>query len=138
MYSILIKDSRTNNYRFFAVKKSEISQANLKRISCNLSTIGTGRDDTVTFSTSSLEELESKCVELLKNYKSTDIIPINVLNYSTDLVWGFTEDSNDKDLFEQEDMDFSDFFEDETTDRDSMDDSSDNTNGYSEELENDN
>lgn len=138
MYTILIKDSRTNVYRFFTVKKSEISQVNLKRISRNFSAIGTGRDDTIIFSTSSLEELESKCVELLKSYKSTDIIPVNVLNYSTDLVWGFTEDSNDKDLFEQEDMDFSDFFEDETTDGDNIDGSSDNTNDYGEELENDN
>lgn len=107
MYSILIKDSRTNNYRFFTIKKEEVSQTNLKRISCN--PISTGRDDTVVFATSSLEELESKCVELLSNYKSTDIIPVNTLSYSTDLVWGFdTED--DREVFEEEPVDFSDFF----------------------------
>lgn len=107
MYSILIKDSRTNNYRFFTVKKEEVSQANLKRISCV--GIGTGRDDTVIFSTSSLEELETKCIELLNNHKSTEIVPINVLSYSTDLVWGFDTES-DRDVFEQEAVDFSDFF----------------------------
>lgn len=107
MYSILIKDSRTNNYRFFTIKKEEVSQTNLKRISCN--PISTGRDDTVVFATSSLEELESKCVELLSNYKSTDIIPVNTLSYSTDLVWGFDTES-DRDVFEQEAVDFSDFF----------------------------
>lgn len=112
MYSILIKDSKTNSYRFFTVKKEEVSPTNLKRMSCNL--IGTGRDDTVVFATSSLEELEIKCVELLSNHKSTEIIPINTLSYSTDLVWGFDIES-DKDVFEQEPVDFSDFFNQEDT-----------------------
>lgn len=105
MYAILIKDSRTNNYRFFTQKK-ENSQST--KIPC----FNTGRDDLSVFSTSNLNELETKYIELLNNYKATDIVPINVLNYSTDLVWGITEDSEDKEIFEDEELDFSDFFED--------------------------
>lgn len=129
MYAILIKDSRTNNYRFFTQKK-ENSQS--VQIPC----FNIGRDDISVFSTSSLSELEGKCVELLNSYKATDIVPINVLNYSTDLVWGITEDTEDKDVFEDEEMDFSDFFEDGTENKDNLDDSSDKTNDNSEELKN--
>ena len=36
------------------------------------------------------DELEEKCIELLNSYKATDFIPIDTLNYSTDLIWETT------------------------------------------------
>lgn len=132
MYSILVKDPRQNNYRFLTLKVENTSTDVMSAFG-----IGTGRDDTIVYSTSSLEELETKYVELLKKYKATDIIPVNVLNYSTDIVWGFTEDTTDKDIFEQEDVDFSDFFdgfndEDDEEDNTNADDSDDEDNSGNE------
>lgn len=93
MYSILIKD-KANLYRFLTVKQeimkeenTEVTDPETQEVRTETNLIGTGEYNTVTYSTSSKGELEQKCIELLKTYNSTEFIPVDTLQYETDLVW---------------------------------------------------
>lgn len=95
MYSILIKDTKNVGlYRFLTVKQEvmkeenqEITDPDTQEVRTETILTGTGEYETVKYSTDSKDELEEKCIELLNSYKVTDFIPIDILNYSTDLIW---------------------------------------------------
>lgn len=98
MYSILIKDSKNAGlYRFLTIKQEimkeethEVTDSDTQEVRTETTLIGTGEYETVKYSTDSKDELEEKCIELLNSYKATDFIPIDTLNYSTDLIWETT------------------------------------------------
>ena len=95
MYSILIKDMKNvGQYRFLTVKQevvreenTEITDPDTNEVRTETTLVGTGNYEIVTYSTSDKDELEAKCVELLKTYNSTEFMPIDTLAYDTDLVW---------------------------------------------------
>lgn len=93
MYSILIKD-KSNLYRFLTVKQEimreefkEVTDPDTNEVRTETTLIGTGDFETVVYSTDDKDELENKCIELLNSYKATDFLPIDTLEYSTDLIW---------------------------------------------------
>lgn len=93
MYSILIKD-KGNLYRFLTVKQeimkeisTEVTDPDTNEVRTDTTLVGTGEYETVTYSTSEKDELEAKCIELLKTYNSTEFMPIDTLAYDTDLIW---------------------------------------------------
>lgn len=93
MYSILIKD-KSNLYRFLTVKQEimkeeskEVTDSDTNEVRTETTLIGTGDFETVVYSTDDKDELENKCIELLNSYKATDFVPIDTLEYSTDLIW---------------------------------------------------
>lgn len=95
MYSILIKDSKNAGlYRFLTVKQEimkeesqEVTNPDTQEVKTETTLVGTGEYEVIPFSTSSKDELEGKCIELLNSYKATDFMPIDTLKYTTDLVW---------------------------------------------------
>lgn len=95
MFSILIKDQKNGSmYRFLTVKQEvfkeeskEITDPETKEVKIETVQIPTGETETVIYSTSNKDELEQKCIELLRSYKVTDFIPIDTLEYDTDLIW---------------------------------------------------
>ena len=95
MFSILIKDSKNSSMcRFLTVKQEvftedtkEVTDPETQEVKTETVLIPTGEMETVVYSTESKDELEQKCIELLKNYKLTDFIPIDTLEYDTDLIW---------------------------------------------------
>lgn len=95
MYSILVKDSKnTSMYRFLTVKQEifkeeskEVTDPETQEVKTEIVQIPTGDTETVVYSTDNKDELETKCIELLKSYKVTDFIPIDILEYDTDLIW---------------------------------------------------
>lgn len=95
MFSILIKDSKNSSmYRFLTVKREvftedtkEVTDPETQEVKTETVLIPTGEMETVVYSTESKDELEQKCIELLKSYKLTDFIPIDTLEYDTDLIW---------------------------------------------------
>lgn len=95
MYSILIKDTKNvGQYRFLTVKQeimreesTEIIDPDTNEVRTETTSVSTGNFETVTYSTSDKDELEAKCIELLKTYNSTEFIPVDTLAYDTDLVW---------------------------------------------------
>lgn len=93
MYSILIKD-KANLYRFLTVKQeimeevsNEVTDPESHEVRTETTLVGTGEYQTVTYATEEKDELEVKCVELLKTYNSTEFMPIDTLGYTTDLIW---------------------------------------------------
>lgn len=93
MYSILIKD-KANLFRFLTVKQevmkeenTEITDPDTNEVRTETTLVGTGEYEVVTYSTESKDELEAKCIELLKTYNSTEFMPIDTLAYDTDLIW---------------------------------------------------
>lgn len=93
MYSILVKDKQ-NLYRFLTVKQeimkeevNEVTDPETDEVRQETTLVGTGEYETVKYSTSEKDELEAKCVELLKTYNVTEFMPIDTLEYDTDLVW---------------------------------------------------
>lgn len=94
-YSILIKDKKNVGlYRFLTVKQeimkevtNEVTDSESHEVRTETTLVGTGEYQTVTYSTDEKDELESKCVELLKTYNNTEFIPIDTLGYTTDLIW---------------------------------------------------
>lgn len=93
MYSILIKD-KSALYRFLTVKQEsmkevsqEVTDPDTNEVRTEITLVGTGEYETVTYSTLDKDELEAKCIELLNSYKATDFMPIDTLEYSTDLIW---------------------------------------------------
>lgn len=93
MYSILIKDKNAL-YRFLTIKREimkeisqEITDPDTNEVRTETTSVGTGEYETVTYSTLDKDELEAKCIELLNSYKATDFMPIDTLEYSTDLIW---------------------------------------------------
>lgn len=93
MYSILIKDKNAL-YRFLTVKQEvmkevsqEVTDPDTNEVRTETILVGTGEYETVTYSTLDKDELEAKCIELLNSYKATDFMPIDTLEYSTDLIW---------------------------------------------------
>ena len=93
MYSILIKD-KGNLFRFLTVKQeimreesTEIIDPDTNEVRTETTLVGTGEHEVVAYSTSDKDELEAKCIELLKTYNSTEFIPVDTLAYDTDLVW---------------------------------------------------
>lgn len=95
MYSILVKDSKNiSMYRFLTVKQEifkeesrEVTDPETQEVKTEIVQIPTGDTETVVYSTDNKDELEKKCIELLKSYKVTDFIPIDTLEYDTDLIW---------------------------------------------------
>ena len=95
MYSILIKDTKNiGQYRFLTVKQeimkeetTEVTDPDTNEVRTETTSVGTGNFETVVYSTSDKDELEAKCVELLKTYNSTEFMPIDTLAYDTDIVW---------------------------------------------------
>ena len=95
MYSILIKDIKNaGQYRFLTVKQqvmreenTEITDPDTNEVRTETTLVGTGEYEVVTYSTESKDELEAKCIELLKTYNSTEFMPIDTLAYDTDLIW---------------------------------------------------
>lgn len=95
MFSILIKDLKNNSmYRFLTVKKEifieeskEVTDPETQEVKTEIVQIPTGETETVIYSTNDKDELEQKCIDLLKSYKLTDFIPIDTLEYDTDLIW---------------------------------------------------
>lgn len=95
MYSILIKDTKNAGlYRFLTVKQeimkeksTEVTDPDTNEVRTETTFVGTGVYQTVTYSTSDKDELETKCIELLKTYNSTEFMPIDTLVYDTDLIW---------------------------------------------------
>ena len=95
MYKILIKDTKNAGlYRFLTVKQEimkeeshEVTDQDTQEVKTETTLIGTGEYETVTYSTDSKDELEAKCIELLNSYKVTDFMPIDMLKYTTDLIW---------------------------------------------------
>lgn len=73
-------------------QNTEITDPESHEVRTETTLIGTGEYQTVTYSTDEKDELEAKCVELLKTYNSTEFLPIDTLGYTTDLIW----DSDDK------------------------------------------
>lgn len=93
MYSILIKD-KSNLYRFLTVKEeimeevtNEVTDPDTSEVKTEITLVGTGEYHTVTYTTEKKDELEEKCIELLKTYNSTEFMPIDTLGYTTDLIW---------------------------------------------------
>lgn len=95
MFSILIKDSKNGSmYRFLTVKQeifteesNEVTDPETQEVKTETIQIPTGETETVMFCANDKDELEQKCIELLKSYKVTDFIPIDTLEYDTDLIW---------------------------------------------------
>lgn len=93
MYSILVKDSKNaSQYRFLTVKQDifteeskEVTDPETQEVKTEVVQIPTGETKTVMYSTDNRDELEN--IELLKSYKVTDFIPIDTLEYDTDLIW---------------------------------------------------
>lgn len=93
MYSILVKDKQ-NLYRFLTVKQeimkeevNEVTDPETDEVRQETTLVGTGEYQTITYATEEKDELEAKCVELLKTYNSTEFMPIDTLAYDTDLIW---------------------------------------------------
>lgn len=94
-YSILVKDTKnTGLYRFLTVKQeimegktTEVTDPDTQEVKTETTLIGTGEYEVVKYSTLDKEELETKCVELLKTYNNTEFMPIDTLGYTTDLIW---------------------------------------------------
>lgn len=95
MFSILIKDQKNGSmYRFLTVKQEvfkekskEITDPETQEVKTEIIQIPTGETETVVYSTDNRDDLEKKCIELLRSYKVTDFIPIDTLEYDTDLIW---------------------------------------------------
>ena len=95
MFSILIKDQKNGSmYRFLTVKQEvfkeeskEMTDPETQEVKTEIIQIPTGETETVVYSTDNRDDLEKKCIELLKSYKVTDFIPIDTLEYDTDLIW---------------------------------------------------
>ena len=95
MYSILIKDAKNiGQYRFLTIKQevmeekiTEITDPETNEVRTESTLVGTGTYETVTYSTFEKDELEEKCIELLKTYNSTEFIPVDTLTYNVDLLW---------------------------------------------------
>ena len=94
MYKILIKDSKTGMYRYLTVKqeimkeqKETVNDEDTQEVKEVTTLVGTGEYETVEYSTENKDELEKKCIDLLASYKVTEFTPINILAYTTDLVW---------------------------------------------------
>lgn len=98
MYSILIKDSKSPSlYRFLTVKQEimkeetqEVTDPSTNEVRTETTYVGTGEYETVIYNTDDKDELEAKCIELLNNYKVTEFIPVDTLEYTTDLIWNTT------------------------------------------------
>jgi hypothetical protein len=93
MYSILIKD-KSNLYRFLTVKQDitkeetkEVTDDETQEVKTETVLVPTGETEVVVYATEDRDELEKKCIELLNSYKATDFIPVDTLEYSTDLIW---------------------------------------------------
>jgi hypothetical protein len=93
MYSILIKD-KSNLYRFLTVKQDitkeetkEVTDDETQEVKTETVLVPTGETEVVVYTTEDRDELEKKCIELLNSYKATDFIPVDTLEYSTDLIW---------------------------------------------------
>lgn len=95
MFSILVKDTKNASlYRFLTVKQEifteelkEVTDPETQEVKTETVLIPTGETETVVYSTDDRDELEKKCIELLKSYKVTDFIPIDTMEYDTDLIW---------------------------------------------------
>ena len=95
MFSILIKDQKNGSmYRFLTVKQEvfteetkEVTDPETQEVKTEIIQIPTGETETVVYSTDNRDDLEQKCIELLRSYKVTDFIPIDTLEYDTDLIW---------------------------------------------------
>ncbi|MBD5144018.1 MAG: hypothetical protein HDT22_10500 [Ruminococcus sp.] len=95
MFSILIKDQKNGSmYRFLTVKQEvfkeeskEMTDPETQEVKTEIIQIPTGETETVVYSTDNRDDLEKKCIELLRSYKVTDFIPIDTLEYDTDLIW---------------------------------------------------
>lgn len=100
MFSILIKDSKNGSmYRFLTVKQEifiedtkEVTDSETQEVKTEIIQIPTETTQTVVYSTNNKDELEKKCIELLKSYKVTDFVPVDTLEYDTDLVWKTDEE----------------------------------------------
>ena len=68
-------------------ESQEVTNPDTQEVKTETTLVGTGEYTTVIFETESKDELESKCIELLNNYKATDFMPVDTLEYTTDLVW---------------------------------------------------
>lgn len=95
MYSILVKDSKnTSMYRFLTVKQEifkeeskEVTDPETQEVKIETIQIPTGETETIIYITDDKDELEQKCIDLLRSYKVTDFIPVDTLEYDTDLIW---------------------------------------------------
>lgn len=95
MYSILVKDSKnTSMYRFLTVKQEifkeeskEVTDHETQEVKIETIQIPTGETETIIYTTDDKDELEQKCIDLLRSYKVTDFIPVDTLEYDTDLIW---------------------------------------------------
>lgn len=95
MYSILIKDTKNAGlYRFLTVKQeimeektTTVTDEDTHEVKQETTYVGTGEYETVRFETEEKDELEEKCIELLRSYKVTDFLPVDTLDYTTDLIW---------------------------------------------------
>lgn len=65
----------------------EVTDTETNEVRTETTLVGTGEYETVTYSTLDKDELEAKCIELLNSYKATDLMLIDTLEYSTDLIW---------------------------------------------------
>lgn len=94
MKKILIKDKKNPSlYSFLQVKK-EIMKETTEKVDDGTGNLvdkivqtPTGQFENVVFATDDSDELEAKCIELLKTYNSTEFMPIDTLAYDTDLIW---------------------------------------------------
>lgn len=93
MYSILVKD-KANLYRFLTVKKNvtkeetkEVTDEGTQEVKTETILVPTGETEVVIYTAETKDELEEKCVELLNSYKATDFIPVDTMEYTTDLIW---------------------------------------------------
>ncbi len=95
MFSILIKDQKNGSmYRFLTVKQEvfteetkEVTDPETQEVKTEIIQIPTEETETVVYSTDNRDDLEQKCIELLRSYKVTAFIPIDTLEYDTDLIW---------------------------------------------------
>lgn len=95
MFSILVKDQKNSSmYRFLTVKQEifteeiqEVTNPETQEVKNEIVKVPTGETKTVVYSTDNRDDLEQMCIDLLKSYKVTDFIPIDTLEYDTDLIW---------------------------------------------------
>lgn len=94
MFQILIKDQKTNNYKplFIKVEDTETVETQVTDpVSGNVTTVteekGLGTYSTVLFETEDMDVLEKKYVELLETHTKADLVPIDNLAHTIDIVW---------------------------------------------------
>lgn len=93
MYSILIKDKQ-NLYRFLTIKQDvmreeskEVTDPDTKEVRTETIFVPTGDTEVVRFETSSRQELEAKCIEILGSYNKNQFMAINTEPFEMDLLW---------------------------------------------------